>query len=110
MAPRVKSNVVSPSSSKPDPGLFVTGTIANRTRRYISTRNNSNTEVVTYTITDDHDRRYFVDDFAPSSYFDVSSPVTLPVYVKPYLKKNGDAAYTLCVQKDYLPITKGEAF
>ena len=24
--------------------------------------------------------------------------------------KNGDASYYLCVQKDYLPITKGEAF
>ena len=47
---------------------------------------------------------------APSSYYDISSPVSLPVYVKPYLKKNGDASYTLCVQKDYLPITKGEAF
>lgn len=108
MAPRSKMNVVSSSNSIP--GLFVSGTIANRTRRYISTRNNSNTEVVTYTITDDHEHRYFVDDFAPSSYYDILSPVTLSVYVKPYLKKNGDPAYTLCVQKNYLPITKGEAF
>jgi len=110
MAPRRKIDTVTPSDLNPCPGLSVTGTIANRTRRYISTRNNSNTEVVTYTILDDHEHRYFVDDFAPSSYFDVSAPVTLSVYVKPYLKKNGDAAYTLCVQKDYLPITKGEAF
>lgn len=107
MAPRSKTNVVNALNST-TPGLFVSGAIANRTRRYISTRNNSNAEVVAYTITDDHERRYFV--FAPSSYYDISSPVTLSVYVKPYLKKNGDAAYTLCVQKDYLPITKGEAF
>ena len=110
MATRRNNDAINPSDLKIEPGLFVTGTIANRTRRYISTRNNSNTEVVTYTITDDHEHRYFVDDFAPSSYYEVSSPVTLSVYVKPYLKKNGDAAYTLCVQKDYLPITKGEAF
>ncbi len=110
MATRRNNDAINPSDLKIETGLFVTGTIANRTRRYISTRNNSNTEVVTYTITDDHEHRYFIDDFAPSSYYEVSSPVTLSVYVKPYLKKNGDAAYTLCVQKDYLPITKGEAF
>ena len=34
----------------------------------------------------------------------------ISVYVKAYLKKNGDASYILCVQKDYLLITKGEAF
>jgi hypothetical protein len=108
MAPRRKND--SADTLVSNPGLYITGTIANRTRRYISTRNNPNTEVVTYTITDEHEHRYFVDDFAPSSYYDISSPVTLPVYVKPYLKKNGDASYILCVQKNYLPITKGETF
>ena len=48
------------------PGLYITGTITNRTRRYVSTRNNMNTEIVTYTIMDEHEHRYFVDDFAPS--------------------------------------------
>ena len=108
MAPRRKTDANDPTGFIP--GLFVAGTVVNRTRRYIPTRNNANTEVVTYTITDEHEHRYFVDDFAPSSYYDISSPVTLSVYVKPYLKKNGDASYYLCVQKDYLPITKGEAF
>lgn len=108
MAPRRKTDANDPTGF--NPGLFVTGIVANRTRRYIPARNNANTEVVTYTITDEHEHRYFVDDFAPSSYYDVSSPVTLSVYVKPYLKKNGGASYTLCVQKDYLPLTKGEAF
>ena len=91
-------------------GLYVVGKIANRTRRYITTNNNPNTEIVTYTIVDGHDRRYFIDDFAPSSYYEVSSPVTLSVYVKPFVKRNGDASYTLCIQKNYHPITKGEAF
>lgn len=91
-------------------GLYVVGKIANRTRRYITTSSNPNTEIVTYTIIDDHERRYFIDDFAPLSYYEVSSPVTLPVYVKTFVKKNGDASYTLCIQKNYHPITKGEAF
>ena len=108
MVPKRNSDTANPPIS--NPGLYVTGTISNRTRRFISTRNDPNTEVVTYTIMDDQNHRYFVDDFAPSSYYDIPSPVTLPVYVKPYLKKNGDASYTLCVQKNYLPITKGEAF
>lgn len=110
MATRKKISTADTSTVNPGFGLYVTGTIANRTRRYISTQNNPNTEIVTYTVTDEHEHRYFVDDFAPASYYDVSSSVTLSVYVKPYLKKNGDASYTLCVQKDYLPITKGEAF
>ena len=91
-------------------GLYVVGKIANRTRRYITTNSNPNTEIVTYTIIDDHDRRFFIDDFAPLSYYVVSSPVTLSVYVKPFVKRNGDASYTLCIQKNYHPITKGEAF
>lgn len=91
-------------------GLYIIGTIANRTRRYITTNNNPNTEIVTYTVVDEHDHRYYIDDFAPSSYYDVSSPVTLSVYVKPFVKRNGDASYTLCIQKNYHPITKGEAF
>ena len=91
-------------------GMYVVGKITNRTRRYITTSSNPNTEIVTYTIIDDHERRYFIDDFAPLSYYEVSSPVTLSVYVKPFVKRNGDASYTLCIQKNYHPITKGEAF
>ena len=98
------------SNTTVQPGIYVIGSIANRTRRFITTNTNPNTEIVTYTILDDHDHRFFVDDFAPVSYFEVSQSVTLPIYIKPYKKKNGDAAYTLCVQKNYHPITKGEAF
>ena len=67
-------------------GLYVVGKIANRTRSY------------------------FIDDFAPLSYYEVSSPVTLSVYVNPFVKRNGDASYTLCIQKNHLPITKGKAY
>lgn len=79
-------------------------------KSYITTANNPNTEIVTYTISDEHGHRFYVDDFSPSSYHEVSESVMLPVYVKSYKKKNGDASYTLCIQKNYYPITKGEAF
>ena len=111
MPPRKKtSSETAMSNLTLQPGLYVIGSIVNRTRRYITTNNNPNTESVTYTILDDHDHRFFVDDFSPTSYFDVSASVTLPVYIKPYNKKNGDAAYTLCIQKNYHPLTKGEYF
>ena len=111
MPPRRKTSSESTlPNSAVQPGLYVIGFIANRTRRYITTNNNPNTEIVTYTILDDHDHRFFVDDFAPTSYYEVSAYVTLPVYIKPYNKKNGEAAYTICIQKNYHPITKGEAF
>ena len=111
MSPRRKSTTgTALSDSTVQPGLYVIGSITNRTRRYITTNANPNTEIVTYTILDNHDHRFFVDDFAPASYLEVLQSVILPVYIKPYKKKNGDAAYTLCVQKNYHPITKGEAF
>ena len=111
MSPRRKSTTgTALSDSTVQPGLYVIGSITNRTRRYITTNANPNTEIVTYTILDDHAHRFFVDDSAPVSYLEVSQSVILPVYIKPYKKKNGDAAYTLCIQKNYHPITKGEAF
>lgn len=111
MAPRRKA-VKEPVISIPqvEPGLYIIGSIANRTRRFITTIKNPNTEIVTYTIIDEHDHRYYVDDFAPSSYHELTESIIIPVYVKPYKKKNGDAAYTLCVQKNYHPVTKGEEF
>ena len=96
MPPRKKTSPeITLSDTNIQPGLYVIGSIVNRTRRFISTNNNPNTEIVTYTILDDQDHRFYVDDFAPTSYFEVSASVTLPVYIKPYNKKNGDAAYTL---------------
>ena len=83
MPPRRKtSSETIVSNTTVQPGLYVIGSIANRTRRYITTNGNPNTEIVTYTILDDHDHRFFVDDFAPASYY----------------------------EKNYHPITKGETF
>lgn len=52
-------------------GLYVVGKIANRICRYITTSSNPNFEIVKYTIIDDHDSHYFVNDFAPFTYYEV---------------------------------------
>ena len=89
-------------------GLLITGIVRERTRRFL-TGKTPETEVVTYVIFDNNDHRYYVEDFAPESYHDVGDSVTIPIYVKPYKKKNGDLSYTLCAQKNYHP-SRGEAF
>lgn len=92
------SQSVSAVSASAKYGLYLSGTVIDRTRRHVP-KNNPTTEIVTYTLSDDNDRKYFVDDYAPSEYHELGSFVSLPVYVKPYLKKNNDVSYNLCVQK-----------
>lgn len=80
-------------------GLFVHGVIVDRSRRFIPPLR-SQTEVVTYTVTDNVNMRFFIDDFNPSEYHEIGEVVSLPVYVKPYKKKNGDLSYNLCIKKE----------
>lgn len=89
-------------------GLLVRGTVKGRTRRQVPL-DNPTTEIVTYTVSDENDHRYYVDDFAPSTYYSVGESIESNVYVKPYRKRNGSLSYTLCIQKDYHSM-KGEAF
>ena len=77
------------SSNPVLPGLSLSGVVIDRTRRMVP-RDNPTTEIVTYMIQDGHNRKYYVDDYAPGSYHDLQSSVTLPVYVKTYTRKNGD--------------------
>ena len=88
-------------------GLSLTGTVIDRTRRMVP-RNNPTTEIVTYTIQDENSRKYYVDDYAPDGYLDLDSYASFPVYIKPYLRKNGEASYTINVQK--LQPSRGEHF
>ena len=46
-------------------GLVLKGTIVDRMRRMVP-KNNPTTEIVTYTVQDEHDRKYYVDDYAPT--------------------------------------------
>ncbi|MBQ9361084.1 MAG: hypothetical protein IJT96_08625 [Lachnospiraceae bacterium] len=88
-------------------GLYLCGVVVDRTRRMVP-RSNPTTEIVTYTVQDDDNRKYYVDDYAPERYHDLNSSISFPVYIKPYVRKNGDASYTINVQK--LQSSRGERF
>jgi hypothetical protein len=90
-------------------GLYVGGTVQERRRRYINRDNNERIEVVTYTISDEGSKSYYVEDYAPSSYREIGSQLLEAVYVKPYKKKSGDLSYTICIKKDFRG-GRGESF
>lgn len=79
-------------------GLSLSGTVIDRTRRMVP-RDNPTIEIVTYTVQDSFNRKFFVDDFAPSEYHDINSSICFPVYIKAYRRKNGEPSYTINVQK-----------
>jgi hypothetical protein len=89
-------------------GLLLRGKILDRTRRYIP-MGRSPLEVVTYILVDSENKKYYVDDLSPDAYYSVNDIVTLPVYVKPYKKKNDSLSYNLCVQK-HNTLYSGEHF
>ena len=90
-------------------GLYIAGTVQERTRRMVPAENPA-TEIVTYVITDENQKRYYIDDYAPDSYFEISEYVEAPVYIRPYRKKNGDLSYSISIQKTYHRQSKGESF
>lgn len=90
-------------------GLVLCGTVIDRTRRMVP-RDNPTTEIVTYTIQDDFNHKFYVDDYSPSEYHDLNAKVCLPIYVKAYSRKNGIPSYTLNVQKEDLVRGSGEHF
>ena len=88
-------------------GLTVSGVVKERRRRRVPLDNPQH-EIVTYTLVDDSEGIYFVDDFQPDKYHNIGDYIMLPVYVKTYIKRNNQPAYTICTRKDYQ--TRGEAF
>lgn len=88
-------------------GLSLSGTITDRSRRMVPL-NNPTTEIVTYTIQDEYNHKFYVDDYAPEEYHELNDNVCFPVYVKAYNRKNGTPSYTLNVQKE--DFTRGEHF
>ena len=91
----------------PPSGLRLSGNVIDRTRRRVP-HDNPTTEIVTYTLCDGDDRKHYVDDYAPDSYHDLGDFVSLPVYIKPFIRRNGEASYNICVQK--APSSRGEHF
>ncbi len=89
-------------------GLVLMGTVIDRTRRMVP-KDNPTTLIVTYTVDDGMGRKYFVDDYAPKSYFDVGMDITVPVYIKAYTKRNKEPAYTINIQKEIVS-ERGERF
>ena len=89
-------------------GLYLAGVVTNRTRRKVP-YDNPTTEIVTYAIGTADNKTFYVDDYAPEKYFELGTHILVPVYVKAYRKKNGDASYNLCVMKERI-ITQGESF
>lgn len=79
-------------------GLIVAGTVTDRVRRHVP-KKNPTTEIVTYTIVDSDNHKYFVDDYAPESYYDLDKYVRIPIYIKSYIKKNGEPSFNFNVQK-----------
>ena len=102
-----QSATTSTNISKNIKGLILSGTIIDRVKRMVP-RDNPTTEIVTYTIQDDYNRKFYVDDYAPNQYHALNETVCLPVYIKAYTKRNGDASYTLNVQKTN--ISRGQHF
>ena len=88
-------------------GLSLSGTVIDRTRRMVP-HDNPTTEIVTYTIQDGHNRKFYVDDYAPGEYHDVGSDICFPVYIKAYNRRNGEPSYTLNIQKT--DVVRGEHF
>lgn len=91
-------------------GLFLIGKVEDRAKLLVTVKGHE-VEVITYTIIWGDNRRYYVDDFDPKSYYEVNEHVKLPVYVKAYHKKNGDPGYMLKLQKNESgPQLRGERF
>ena len=71
-------------------------------------KDNPTTEIVTYLIQSNRDSKFYVDDYAPKSYYDIGADVSLSVFIKTYKRKNGEPSYTLNIQQNNF--SKGEHF
>ena len=91
----------------PSSGLSISGIVIDRARRMVP-HDNPTTEIVSYTIQDGHNRKFYVDDYAPTGYHELDSNVCFPVYIKVYNRKNGEPSYTLNIQKN--EVGRGERF
>lgn len=108
MAPRKARTVTTNTCPSPvNTGLILAGSVIDRTRRMVPA-DNPTIEIVTYTIQDDANTKYYVDDFSPNSYHELGEIISIPVYVKTYLSRNGKPSFNLNVQKKVTP--KGEHF
>lgn len=88
-------------------GLYLFGKVIDRTRRHVP-KDNPATEIVTYLIQSNRDSKFYVDNYAPKSYYDIGADVSLSVFIKTYKRKNGEPSYTLNIQQNNF--SRGEHF
>ena len=88
-------------------GLYLFGKVIDRTKRHVP-KDNPTTEIVTYLIQSNRDSKFYVDDYAPKSYYDIGADVSLNVFIKTYKRKNGEPSYTLNIQQNNF--SRGEHF
>ncbi len=89
-------------------GLYLHGYVKNRARRISEGANGEERQLVTYQIIA-NDKEYLVKEWEPKSYFEIGEIVDIPVFVKPFLKKNGDAGIDFCTVAEMLNL-HGEKF
>ncbi|GHU69324.1 hypothetical protein FACS1894184_13170 [Clostridia bacterium] len=88
-------------------GLYLNGFVKSRTRRTI-TKNDTDIEIISYLVADNNGNTYVLEDFSPPSYYEVNSRIEVPVYIKPYQRRNGVISFTVNVRRDSL--IRGESF
>lgn len=107
--PELDNSTVNENDVKNLSGLVLFGTVSDRIKKSIVVSGSAK-EVVTYTVETNDSHSYYVDDFAPESYYALGEKVIIPVYVKPYTKKTGVPGYMLKMQKDSSFSIRGERF
>ena len=69
----------------------------------------TSTQIVTYTIMDSANRRYYVDEYSPDEYHEIGDYIIIPIYVKTFKKNNGEIGHSFAVQQQFNP-ARGENF
>lgn len=90
-------------------GLLVIGTINDRRKREIVV-DRKKIEIISYDIIDDDNRTYYIDAYSPDTIYDRGEKVQIPIYIKPFIKKDGKPSYTLNIRSDAFPNRRGESF
>lgn len=96
-------------------GVYFCGVVEERRKRMVP-KDDPKTEVVTYSFYDEDSRRnYYIDDYAPDSYYEVGEYVEVMVRIKPYINKSsGRPAYSMTImrpfEKNQSPNSNGEVF
>ena len=82
-------------------GLYVDGDVIDRTRRYVP-KDNPTTEIVTYTIQDNNDRKFYVDNYAPIA-MTLENRYTCPFMLSPIKNITTNLPIFYVSKRNHLP-------